>query len=99
MIRLDKSGAGFEAAFTALVDARREADGDVSRDVATIVRAVRVARDGALRDYTRDFDGHDLDATGWDVSRAERRAALDGLDRDLRAALELAADRITTYHR
>jgi histidinol dehydrogenase len=99
MIRLDASDAGFEAAFAALVDARREADGDVSRDVSTIIRAVRVARDNALRDYTRDFDGHDLDKTGWDVSRAERRAALGSLDPTLREALELAADRIAAYHR
>ncbi|WP_116090998.1 histidinol dehydrogenase [Sphingomonas crusticola] len=98
MVRLDASDPGFEAAFTDLVNARREADGDVSRDVATIVRAVRVAGDGALRDYTRDFDGHDLDVTGWGVSRAERRAALDGLDRELRGALELAAARIAAYH-
>ncbi len=97
-MRLDASDPGFEAAFTDLVNARREADGDVSRDVATIVRAVRVAGDGALRDYTRDFDGHDLDVTGWGVSRAERRAALDGLDRELRGALELAAARIAAYH-
>jgi histidinol dehydrogenase len=98
-VRLDASDAGFEEAFAALVDARREADGDVSRDVATIVRAVRVAGDGALRDYTRDFDGHDLEVTGWNVSRAERRAALEELAPDLRAALELAAGRITAYHR
>ncbi|WP_420138572.1 histidinol dehydrogenase [Sphingomonas sp.] len=99
MIRLDTADTGFEAAFATLVDARREADGDVSRDVTTIIRAVRVARDGALRDYTRDFDGHDLDVTGWDVSRAERRAALDALDPALRQALELAAERIAAYHR
>jgi len=97
-VRLDASDAGFEAAFTALVNARREADADVSRDVASIVAAVRDKGDAALKDYTARFDGHDLDLTGWEVSRAERRAALDGLDRELRDALELAAERITAYH-
>ena len=97
-MRLDASDAGFEAAFTALVNARREADADVSRDVAAIVAAVRDKGDAALKDYTARFDGHDLDLTGWEVSRAERRAALDGLDRELRDALELAAARITDYH-
>ncbi len=98
MIRLDASSPGFAAAFAALVDARREADADVSRDVAAIVAKVRADGDAALADYTRRFDRHDLDAGGWEIPRAARRAALDGLDRDLRAALELAADRIATYH-
>ena len=99
MIRLDASAADFETAFAALVDARREADADVSRDVAAIVAKVRADGDAALKEYTGRFDSHDLDATDWNVGKAERRAALDGLDRDLRAALELAAERISTYHR
>ena len=98
MIRLDASDAYFEAAFAALVNARREADADVSRDVAAIVAAVRATGDAALHEYTSRFDGHDLDATGWAVGKAERRAALDGLDRELRGALELAAERIADYH-
>ena len=68
-MRLDASDAGFEAAFTALVNARREADADVSRDVAAIVAAVRDKGDAALKDYTARFDGHDLDLTGWEASR------------------------------
>ena len=67
---------GFADAFAALVDARREADEDVSRDVAAIVAAVKRDGDAALADYTRRFDGHDLDTTGWAVPRcrAPRRA-------------------------
>ncbi|MDB5718054.1 MAG: hisD [Sphingomonas bacterium] len=97
-LRLSSADADFASAFATLVNARREADGDVSRDVAAIVADVRARGDAALADYTRRFDGHDLDATGWQVSRAECRAALDGLAPDLRAALELAADRIRVYH-
>jgi histidinol dehydrogenase len=98
MIRLDSTEANFDSAFTALVNARREADADVSRDVTAIIAAVRDNGDTALKDYTSRFDGHDLDLTGWEVSKAERRAALDGLDKDLRGAIELAAARITDYH-
>jgi histidinol dehydrogenase len=98
MIRLDSTEANFDSAFTALVNARREADADVSRDVTEIIAAVRDNGDTALKDYTSRFDGHDLDLTGWEVSKAERRAALDGLDKDLRGAIELAAARITDYH-
>jgi histidinol dehydrogenase len=98
MLRLSASDPDFDSAFAALVNARREADADVSRDVAAIVATVRAEGDAALRDYTGRFDGHDLDTTGWDVSKAERRAALDGLDKPLRSAIELAAERIAAYH-
>ena len=39
-LRLDSKVAGFAADFTALVDARREADEDVSRDVGAILVGV-----------------------------------------------------------
>lgn len=97
-IRLSTSDADFAAAFTTLVDARREADEDVSRDVAAILKAVRAGGDAALADYTQRFDRHDLDVSGWAVPPAETRAALETLSTDLRDALELAAARITAYH-
>ncbi len=97
-MRLDATDAGFEAAFTALVNARREADSDVSRDVTAIIATVRDQGDVALKDYTQRFDGHDLETTGWEVSKAERRAALDQLEPELRHAIQLAAARITDYH-
>jgi histidinol dehydrogenase len=98
MIRLDSTFPDFAADFDALVNARREADEDVSRDVAAIVARVRAEGDAAVRDYTQRFDRHDPDAGGWNIDRATRRAALDGLEPGLRAALELAAERITIYH-
>jgi histidinol dehydrogenase len=97
-LRLDSRDPGFAAAFTTLVDARREADADVRADVATIVAAVRDTGDVALAAYTKRFDRHDLDATGWQVTPEECRAALAGLAPDLRAALDLAAERIRAYH-
>jgi histidinol dehydrogenase len=97
-LRLDNRDPGFPAAFDALVNARREADADVSRDVAAIVAEVRAKGDAALADYTSRFDRHDLDATGWQVTPEERRAGLEGLAPELRSALELAATRIRAYH-
>jgi len=97
-LRLDTRDPGFRAAFENLVNARREADEDVSRVVADIRADVRARGDAALADLTKRFDGHDLDATGWQVTREERQAALAGLSTELRSALELAADRIRTYH-
>ncbi|MFB0874669.1 MULTISPECIES: histidinol dehydrogenase [unclassified Sphingobium] len=97
-LRLDSRDAGFMAAFAALVDARREADEDVSRDVTAILKAVRAGGDAALADYTQRFDRHDLNVSGWAVTAAETRAALEGISPRLRDALELAAARITAYH-
>ena len=96
--RLSTTDGDFAAAFAALVDARREADEDVSRDVNAILKRVRAEGDAALADYTARFDRHDLDASGWAVKPAECRAALDGISTELRDALELAAARITAYH-
>ena len=95
MIRIDSRDADFGERFAALVNARREADSDVSRDVAAIVADVKTRGDAAVADYTQRFDGHSLD---WRISLADCQAALDALDPDLRAALELAATRIRAYH-
>src|SRR3546814_18869249 len=97
-LRLSTRDAGFDAAFTALVNARREADEDVSRDVTVILKRIRDEGDAALADYTRRFDRHDLDATGWTVTAADRKAALNGLSNELRDALEREAERIAAYH-
>ena len=98
MIILDATDPGFETAFAALVDARREADADVSADVAAILSRVRAVGDVAVIDLTRRFDGFDLDTEGWSISRVDCAAAYAGLAPDLRAALDLAAARIRTYH-
>jgi histidinol dehydrogenase len=96
VIKLDPADPDFPARFDTLVNMRRDADADVSRDVAAILARVRGEGDAALLDLTRRFDGHDLQP--WRIDPADCRAALDALDRDLRAALELAAERITAYH-
>jgi histidinol dehydrogenase len=98
MIILDATDPGFETAFAALVDARREADADVSADVAAILTRVRAVGDAAVIDLTRRFDGFDLDTEGWSISRDDCAAAYAALAPDLRAALDLAAARIRTYH-
>lgn len=98
MLRLDAGAADFAARFDALVNARREADADVADSVRAIIARVRDEGDAALKELTQRFDKHDLDATGWRVEAAEMDAALAGLPKELRAALELAAERIAAYH-
>ncbi len=97
MQRLSTRDAGFAAAFAAVVSDRRESDADVARDVAAILADVRVRGDEALADYTVRFDGHDL-GEDWRISAETCREAFDALEPTLRAALELAGQRITAYH-
>ncbi|MEP7222377.1 MAG: histidinol dehydrogenase [Novosphingobium sp.] len=99
MLRLNSRDPGFAATFRRLVADRRESDGDVARDVALILKDVRARGDDALVDYTARFDGHSLTSEAdWRIDRAECREAFDNLLPDLRAALELAAQRIRAYH-
>jgi histidinol dehydrogenase len=97
-LRLNTTDTGFTAAFDALVNGRREADGDVRDDVAAIIADVRARGDGALAELSAKFDRCDLDAAGWRIDRAECAAARAALPADLRAAIELAAERIAAFH-
>jgi histidinol dehydrogenase len=96
--RLNASDSGFADAFDALVNGRREADADVSRDVVQTIRDVRAHGDATLVEMTQRFDGFDLNDNGWQIDAAQCKAAYEGLDADLRDALTLAAKRIEAYH-
>ena len=99
MLRLATSDSGFAAAFARLVDDRRESDAGVAGAVAAIIADVRARGDTALAEYTARFDRfvpqHDAN---WQIGAEECRDAYDALTPDLRAALELAAQRIRAYH-
>ncbi|MEO1044054.1 MAG: histidinol dehydrogenase [Pseudomonadota bacterium] len=97
-LRLDTAQTDFAAQFDRLVNARRDSDSDVRRDVATIIDAVRSRGDAALEDYTARFDDHSLSGHGWQIDAEACNSAFDGLDTGLREALELAASRIRSYH-
>ncbi len=98
MQRLNASDAGFADAFDALVNGRREADADVSRDVVQTIHDVRAHGDATLVEMTQRFDGFDLNDAGWQIDAAQCKAAYEGLDAGLRDALTLAAKRIEAYH-
>lgn len=72
------------------------AGSDVGEAVRAIVEEVRSRGDAALRDLTERFDGCRIgDLT---VPRGELRAALERVDRELRASLELAHGQILAWH-
>lgn len=64
--------------------------------VHDIIAAVRAGGDTALRELTARFDGADVQDLR--ISPAECDEARAGLEPELRAALEYAADRIRAYH-
>jgi len=98
MLRLRSSDPDFAQAFARLVRDRRESDENVARDVQTIIEDVRLRGDAALAEYTAKFDDHLPGADDWRISPQACREAFDALKPDLRAALELAAQRIRAYH-
>ncbi|WP_225008412.1 MULTISPECIES: histidinol dehydrogenase [Novosphingobium] len=98
MLKLRTRDAGFAKAFARLVKDRRESDENVARDVQTIIEDVRLRGDEALAEYTERFDQHLPADDDWRISADACREAFDALKPDLRAALELAAQRIRAYH-
>ena len=97
---LRASDPDFEARFASIVDDRREADSDVSQQVAEILADVKIRGDAALAEYSQRFDQYELTHDGdWVITMDTCKRAYDDLEPNLRDALDLAAERITAYHR
>jgi histidinol dehydrogenase len=62
----------------------------VATEVAEIIERVRASGDDALRYYTREFDTHGATPASLRVPEAELDTAVERLDGELRAGLELA---------
>ncbi|MEO0589233.1 MAG: histidinol dehydrogenase [Pseudomonadota bacterium] len=89
----------FETRFTRLVNARREADTNVTGQVSSILADVKASGDKALVELTQRFDGYSLiDEADWIVTRERMEEAYGQIEPDLREALELAAARVRSYH-
>ncbi len=73
-------------------------DESVREGVAAIIRRVVTGGDAEVRALTRELDGVDLAADQLELPRSEWEAALGRLDPALRKALELAVERVRTYH-
>jgi histidinol dehydrogenase len=97
--RLTTDQRDFEARFAALLAAKREDSPDVDATVAAIIADVRARGDAALIELTARFDRLDLTPATLRVSDAEIDAHVARVPAAERAALELAAGRITDYHR
>ncbi|MBR0520449.1 MAG: histidinol dehydrogenase [Spirochaetales bacterium] len=76
--------------------ARTSSSQDVSGIVSPIIQDVRERGDQALRDYTRKFDGVDIDCI--EVSESEIQEAYDSVDEAFISVLYKAAGNIRSYH-
>ena len=72
---------------------------DVRRQVEAILARVAAEGDAALLDYTARFDDLQLTPDHLRIRSDEIEVALAGCASELRAALDLAAQRITAFHR
>ncbi|MBN9306811.1 MAG: histidinol dehydrogenase [Devosia sp. 67-54] len=96
--RLDSRHAGFAEEFETLLGSKREASEEVSLAVATILEDVRTRGDEAVLAYTDRFDKLPLTAATLAFSADEIEAAEQSISGEVRAALQLAHDRIAAHH-
>jgi histidinol dehydrogenase len=96
--RLITADGDFEKNFQIFLGHKREVSDDVDAAVRSIIADVRRRGDRALIELTARFDRLDLEKVAIRVPKCEIEAALSKADKALRAALELARDRITAYH-
>jgi histidinol dehydrogenase len=96
--RLDSRDAGFEAAFSNLLDRAPEQDAELTQNVERIVADVRTRGDAAVLERTNRFDRRNATSVAeLEISKAACEAAWRSQPADLRAALETAAARIRAY--
>src|SRR5262249_25463433 len=98
-IRLDTRDADFVERFAAFLATKREASQDVENAVKAIIADVVRRGDAALIELSKRFDRVDLAAIGLRVSADEIAGATAAGDPTALAALELARERIESYHR
>jgi histidinol dehydrogenase len=96
---LSTGDPGFEAAFRALLTAKRESAADVDDTVAAIIEAVALRGDEALVGYTNRFDRVRLSPERLRLSSDEIAAGAALVPPETAAALRLAAERIESFHR
>jgi len=97
--RLDSRAPGFAAQFDALLNAKREEEEDVAQAVRAIIADVRARGDAALVELSNRFDKAGLTAATLRLPQADIDAAEAHCGKDALAALDVAANRIETYHR
>jgi histidinol dehydrogenase len=95
---LNSTAPDFEAAFAALLSAKREDSPDVDSVVASIIADVRARGDAAVIELTERFDRMTLTSQTLAISPEEVAEEVAKVPEAEREALEHAATRIRAYH-
>lgn len=95
---LDANDDEFEMSFSKLLNAKREDSPDVDHVVAEIISDVRARGDDAVIELTQKFDRLALTAETLEISQDEISKHILKVPEEERMALELAAQRIRSYH-
>ncbi|ABA59225.1 histidinol dehydrogenase [Nitrosococcus oceani ATCC 19707] len=100
MTRLDIAQGDFWLCLEQRLAWEGVADETVVATVREILKAIRCRGDEALLEYTQRFDGLEIArAPELEIPTSRLQAALTAISREQREALQVAAERITTYHR
>jgi len=89
----------FHGTFAQIVARGEEVSSEVETTVKAIVAEVRARGDAAVCDYTARFDRLPLTPATMEVTTAEVDAAMAAVAPQALADLQLAAERIATFHR
>ena len=95
---LRRGAPDFESRLEALLATIAEPDAATDAQVAVILQAVRARGDAALIEYTKKFDGGDVDAGSLEVAPARIASAAREIEPGLLAAMNTAAQRIRSFH-
>jgi histidinol dehydrogenase len=98
-VKLDRSSADFTERFGAFLAMKREVSSDVEAAARSIIEDVARRGDAALIEATRRFDRLELDPSRLRVSPDEIADAVKTCASTTIDALELARDRIESFHR
>jgi len=97
--RMNTSDANFEREFAELLAWDSVSDDAVQAIVQEILHAVRTFGDSALLEYSQRFDRLSIDTpAALELPQARLQQALANISTEARTALEIAAERIRTYH-
>jgi histidinol dehydrogenase len=97
--RLSTQDNSFAADLKALLAFETAQDDSVDTVVADILKDVKTRGDTAVLEYTNRFDKTNAtNLSDLEVSKAELKSALDGLQANTSAALRAATDRVKNYH-
>jgi len=97
-LRLDTADADFEPRFQHLLGSKGEASQGVNDTVAAIIADVRARGDEAVVELTNRFDRTSFTAADLRIPEAEIDRAASRVTDEVRAALQLAHDRIRAHH-